>query len=125
MRILAILALLALSALGFALGGYSLYDWIWGTTYHVRAAEQAMAQRDFVEAKGAKFLVGLQYSDPALIRHLQANRIPFVTFDGAAFYPAASAGAHWTPEGHKLVAERVLGLLSDNNIVPGEIRAPK
>jgi hypothetical protein len=81
--------------------------------------------RDFVEAKGAKFLVGLQYSDPALIRHLQASRIPFVTFDGAAFYPGASAGAHWTPEGHKLVAERVLGLLSDNNIVPGEIRAPK
>ena len=51
MRTLAIVALLALSALGFALGGYSLYDWIWGTTYHVRAAEQAMAQRDFVEAK--------------------------------------------------------------------------
>jgi hypothetical protein len=75
--------------------------------------------RDFVEANGAKFLVGLQYSDPELIRYLQANKIPFVTFDGAAFYPSPSAGAHWTPEGHKLVAERVLGLLSENNIIRG------
>jgi lysophospholipase L1-like esterase len=73
--------------------------------------------RDFVEANGAKFLVGIQYNDPELIRYLQANRIPFVGFDGAAFYPGAASGAHWTPEGHKLVAERVLGLLSVNNIV--------
>ena len=81
--------------------------------------------REFVEANGAKFLVGLQYNDPDLMRYLQANRIPFVTFDGAAFYPGAAAGAHWTPDGHKLVAERVLGLLSENNIVQGGIRAPE
>lgn len=73
--------------------------------------------RDFVEANGAKFLVGLQYRDPDLIRDLQANRIPFVTFDGATFYPGEGSGGHWTPEGHRLVAERVLGLLSANNIV--------
>jgi hypothetical protein len=81
--------------------------------------------RDFVEANGAKFLVGLQYRDPELIRHLQANRIPFVAFDGAAFYPGAGSGAHWTPDGHKLVAERVLGLLSENKIAQGEINAAK
>jgi hypothetical protein len=81
--------------------------------------------RDFVEAHGAKFLVGLQYRDPELILHLQANRIPFVTFDGAAFYPGASFGSHWTPDGHKLVAERVLGLLSENGIAQGEISAVK
>jgi hypothetical protein len=81
--------------------------------------------RDFVEANGAKFLVGLQYRDPELIRHLQASKIPFVSFDGAAFYPGAAAGAHWTPEGHRLVAERVLGLLSENNIVQAGIRAPE
>lgn len=81
--------------------------------------------RDFVEANGAKFLVGLQYRDPELVRHLQANRIPFVTFDGAAFYPGVSFGTHWTPDGHKLVAERVLGLLSENNIARGEISAAK
>jgi hypothetical protein len=77
--------------------------------------------RDFVQANGARFLVGLQYRDPDLMRYLQAERIPFVSFDGADFYPGASAGTHWTPEGHKLVAERVLRLLSDNNIV----RAPE
>jgi hypothetical protein len=82
--------------------------------------------RDFVEANGAKFLVGLQYLDPELIRHLRANRIPFVGFDGADFYPGAGTGAHWTPEGHKVVAERMLGLLSENNIVQeGEISASK
>jgi hypothetical protein len=80
---------------------------------------------DFVAANGAKFLVGLQYGDPDLIRHLQAKRIPFVTFDGAASYPGAAAGNHWTPEGHKLVAERVLGLLSENNIVQAETRDPR
>ncbi len=73
--------------------------------------------REFVETNGAKFLVGLQYGEPALIRYLQANRIPFVTFDGAAFYPGAGSGSHWTPDGHRLVAERVLGLLSENHIV--------
>ena len=83
------------------------------------------AIRDFVEANGAKFLVGLLYRDPELIRHLQANRIPFVTFDGAAAYPGDGSGGHWTPEGHKLVAERVLGLLSENNIVREQIRAPE
>ena len=79
--------------------------------------------REFVEANGAKFLVGLQYNDPALIRHLQASRIPFVSFDGAEFFPGPGAGAHWTPDGHKLVAERVLGLLSENGIVQAGPRA--
>src|SRR5437868_10757721 len=40
--------------------------------------------RQFVEAGGGKFLVGLQTSDAALVRHLEAARIPFVAFDGAA-----------------------------------------
>jgi hypothetical protein len=81
--------------------------------------------RDFVEANGAKFLVGLQYDDPELVRYLQAGGIPFVSFDGAAFYPGAAAGTHWTPEGHQLVAERVLGLLSDNNVVQAKTRDSK
>jgi hypothetical protein len=79
--------------------------------------------RDFVQANGGKFLVGLQYRDQELMRHLQAERIPFVSFDGAEFYPGAAAGTHWTPDGHKLVAERVLGLLSENNIVQAGVRS--
>jgi hypothetical protein len=73
--------------------------------------------RDFVEANGGKFLVGLQASDAALIRHLDAARIPYVSFDGADAYPGAALGAHWTPEGHRLVAERLLGLLSANGVI--------
>jgi len=79
--------------------------------------------RDFVQARGARFLVGLQYRDPELMRYLQAERIPFVSFDGAEFYPGAAEGTHWTPDGHKLVAERVLGLLSDNGIVEAVARS--
>ena len=81
--------------------------------------------RDFVQARGARFLVGLQYRDPELMRYLEAERIPFVGFDGAEFYPGAAEGAHWTPDGHKLVAERVLRLLSDNGIVAAVARSPE
>ena len=81
--------------------------------------------RDFVQANGGKFLVGLQYKDPDLMRYLQAERIPFVSFDGADFYPGAAAGTHWTPEGHKLVAERILHLLSENRIDEAGARPPE
>jgi hypothetical protein len=70
--------------------------------------------RQFVEANGARFLVGLQKTDATLVGHLKAAGVPYVTFDGADAYPGASVGQHWTPEGHRLVAERLLGLLSAN-----------
>ena len=73
--------------------------------------------RQFVETNGAKFLVGLQYDDSDLAGHLKSTGVPFTTFDGAESYPGAAAGNHWTPEGHRLVARRLLRLLSDNNIV--------
>ena len=67
---------------------------------------------EFVEARGARLIVGLQLRDDELMRQLQAERIAFVTFDGAESY-ASRYGAHWTPAGHKLVAERLFGLLSE------------
>ena len=73
--------------------------------------------RRFVEARGARLMVGLQSSDEKLVEHLQAERIPFVAFDGAESY-SHLYGAHWTPDGHELVAERLLRLLSENNITP-------
>lgn len=76
------------------------------------------ATREFVEANGAKFLVGLQTADAGLVRHLEASHIPFVAFDGAAAYPGAGAGGHWTPQGHRLVADRLTGLLSANGVIP-------
>jgi hypothetical protein len=73
--------------------------------------------REFVEANGAKFLVGIQHHDEALVRYLEENRIPFVKLEGAPFYEEATGwGPHWTPEGHIFVAKRVLALLAANNI---------
>ena len=74
--------------------------------------------REFVEANGAKFLVGLQSSDQALVSHLRDKRIPFVSFDGADFYRDPFVGGHWTPDGHRLVADRLIGLLAGNNVIP-------
>jgi hypothetical protein len=76
--------------------------------------------REFVESKGAKFLVGLQWTDAALVRHLQAKNIPFVVFDGADAYPAAGVGRHWTPEGHKLVAERLMAFFAANGVTKSD-----
>jgi hypothetical protein len=69
----------------------------------------------FVEAHGARLIVGLQARDDRLIERLQAERIPFVTFDGAESYPDPS-GAHWTPVGQKRVADRLFDLLSANGL---------
>jgi hypothetical protein len=75
--------------------------------------------REFVEGNGAKFLVGIQQHDDALARYLEQSRIPFVKLEGAAFYREKTGwGQHWTPEGHQFVAERVLGLLTANHVVP-------
>jgi hypothetical protein len=66
--------------------------------------------RDFVAAKGAKLVVGLQYREPALETFLQTQKIPFTTFDGGEQYESSK---HWTPEGNKLVAARLMRLLVD------------
>ena len=73
---------------------------------------------EFVKANGAKFLVGLQTADERLVRHLDARHIPFAAFDGAPAYTGAGLGNHWTPEGHKIVAERLMGLLTANGAIP-------
>jgi hypothetical protein len=73
--------------------------------------------REFVEGNGAKFLVGIQSRDDALAGYLGANRIPFAKLEGAAFYTEGGFGPHWRPEGHKFVADRLLALLSANDIV--------
>jgi hypothetical protein len=75
--------------------------------------------REFVEAHGARLIVGLQSGDEKLMRHLRIEQIPFVAFDGAETYSSLH-GAHWTPGGHRLVAERLLGLLSQNHIAQAD-----
>jgi hypothetical protein len=80
--------------------------------------------REFVEANGAKFFVGIQDHDDALAAYLEAKRIPFAKLEGAPFF-TQGWGPHWTPEGQKIVAERILGMLSANNIVHDNAAAEK
>jgi hypothetical protein len=63
-----------------------------------------------VESRGAKFLVGLQFHEPQIEAMLRARGIPFTAFDDAPTYPAN--GNHWTPEGHEIVARRLMPLLT-------------
>jgi hypothetical protein len=70
--------------------------------------------QQFVEANGAQFFVGLQRTDQELADHLRKDQVQFVSFDGAPAYPEAF-GAHWTPAGQKMVAARLLQLISDND----------
>jgi len=80
--------------------------------------------REFVEANGAKFFVGIQDHDDALAAYLEAKRIPFAKLQGAPFF-TQGWGPHWTPEGQKIVAERIFGMLSANNIIHGNVAAEK
>lgn len=72
--------------------------------------------RDFVEARGAKFLVGLQSMEPAASSYLAAQGIPYTAFDGAESYQKIEYGFHWTPAGHTLVAQKVKALLAQAGV---------
>src|SRR5262249_28913347 len=76
--------------------------------------------RAFVEGNGAKFLVAVQGRDDNLARYLEQGKIPFVSLEGAAAYPGAGIGGHWTPEGQAFVSERIFKLLAENNIAAAE-----
>jgi hypothetical protein len=76
--------------------------------------------RRFVEARGAKFLVGLQSAEPRVASFLRAQKIPFASFDGAPEY--VRDGNHWTPEGQEVVAGRLRDLFSSIGVsVTGQI----
>ena len=70
--------------------------------------------KEFVESKGAKFLIGLQLREPALEAALTSMKIPYTSFDEAEH--ELGDGDHWTPKGHELVAERLLTLLKENGV---------
>jgi lysophospholipase L1-like esterase len=70
--------------------------------------------RDFVEGRGAKFLIGLYLG--SMEGFLQAQNIPFTSLDATAMlnelhFPGN--GAHWTPAGHAVVADALMRFLSE------------
>jgi hypothetical protein len=78
--------------------------------------------REYVEANGGRFFVGVQaqaHEDDAMTRYLEASHIPFTQLLGAEYYTKAQWGGHWTPEGHAVVAKRILEMLSANHAVRG------
>ena len=68
--------------------------------------------RDFVQARGAKFLVGEQKRehDPKLGPFLDAQGIPNTAFDSADSFD--DFGFHWTPKGHLTVADALMALFA-------------
>ncbi len=79
--------------------------------------------REFVEGNGARFMVGIQNHDDALAAYLEAKAIPFAKLEGAPFYTQGGLGPHWTPEGQKVVAERLLNMLTANGVVRADAAA--
>jgi hypothetical protein len=72
--------------------------------------------RDFVQARGAKFLVGEQKRehDPKLAPFLDAQGIPNTPFDAAESFD--DFGFHWTPKGHVYVADALQALFARSGI---------
>jgi hypothetical protein len=66
--------------------------------------------RDYVEARGVKFMAALNARDPQLEAYLTAQGIPFALVDDAERF--TSHGNHWTVKGHELVANRIQELLA-------------
>jgi len=66
------------------------------------------------ESKGSKLFVGVEKKYPKLERFLKQMRIPYVDLSTTHRYP--EYGAHWTPEGHTIVANRIYQFLIDNRV---------
>ena len=77
--------------------------------------------RDFATAHAANFLVGLQTHEPQLEAFLQEQNIRYTAFDGARSYD----GTHWTPDGHAVVASRLMQLLQAAAVADVPPEAPR
>jgi hypothetical protein len=76
--------------------------------------------REFVEAKGAKLAVGVQRDEPELEAFLRSQAIPHISFEGAELYTSTK---HWTPDGNKLVAKRLMAMFEKTGMLSGKRQA--
>lgn len=74
-----------------------------------------------VKSKGAQFLVAYQGSEAPFAKHLEGKKIPWLKLSDLPTYP--TWGGHWTPDGNRRAAQRILKrLLSDGLLTPKQIR---
>lgn len=69
--------------------------------------------REFAEARNARFLVGVDKTEPKLEAFLQGSGIPYTNLEGAERFTFT---IHWSPTGHQFVAERFKALLSGTGV---------
>jgi hypothetical protein len=73
------------------------------------------SMRDFVEARGVRFLATMNRREPQLEAFLAAQGIPFALLHDAERFN--THGNHWTVKGHELVAARLQELFSRTGVV--------
>ena len=81
-----------------------------------------LAVRDEARAHGARFALGVQGRGDRMIAFARSHEIPVAGLANRHRYP--HFGGHWTPEGHVLVARRLLGLLARTGWIP-ELEGPR
>lgn len=74
-----------------------------------------LALRDFVKRNGATLLVGVEGRSDGLVDFLGRAQIATVLLDNPYRYP--TMGLHWTPQGHRVVAERLYRSLTDGGFL--------
>jgi hypothetical protein len=78
-----------------------------------------VAMKQFVESRGAAFVVGFEgraRGNP--YRFCEEQNINYVRLENASVYP--SAWGHWTPEGHRFVAQKIYDCLVQKNLLKPE-----
>ncbi|HEX7615075.1 MAG TPA: SGNH/GDSL hydrolase family protein [Thermoanaerobaculia bacterium] len=72
--------------------------------------------RRFVEARGARFAVGMQDADADVSGFLSRSGIPWVSLSNPYRFPNEG---HWTPAGHAVVAERIVTFMRKEGLAEG------
>lgn len=76
-------------------------------------ASLILAMRDYVRNKGTLFAVGVEGPELPMNKLLESCGVPYVdlSLEQTSRYRYGTFGAHWTPEGHQLVAAKVEPLI--------------
>jgi hypothetical protein len=78
-----------------------------------------VAMKQFVESRGARFVIGFEgKARRNAYQFCEEQKIDYVRLENSFVYP--SAWGHWTPEGHRFVAQKIYDFLVQKNFVKPE-----